>query len=64
VTDAAIVKDKSFIPDISELWKYETDLFSIANNFVEQLSAVRDLTPEQIKHAQSAISKLHNLLSY
>ncbi|RVP94281.1 GmrSD restriction endonuclease domain-containing protein [Sinorhizobium meliloti] len=64
VTDAAILKDKSFIPDISQLWKSETDLFSIANKYVEQLSAVRDLTPEQIKHAQSAISKLHNLLSY
>ncbi|MCV0394846.1 MAG: DUF262 domain-containing protein [Rhizobiaceae bacterium] len=64
VTDAAILKDKSFIPDISELWKPETDLFSIANNYIEQLSAVRELTPEQIKHAQSAVGKLHNLLSY
>ena len=64
VTDAAIVKDKSFIPDISELWKSDTDLFGIANNYVEQLSTVRDLTLEQIRHAQSAIGKLHNLLSY
>lgn len=64
VTDAAILKDKSFIPDISELWKPETDLFSIANNYVEQLSTVRALTPEQIRHAQSAIGKLHNLLGY
>jgi hypothetical protein len=64
VTDAAILKDKSFIPDISELWKPETDLFSIANGYIEGLSAVRELTPEQIKHAQSAIGRLHNLLSY
>lgn len=65
VTDAAILKDKSFIPDISELWKPNTDLFfGIANDYIEHLSAVRELTPEQIKHAQSAISRLPNLLSY
>ena len=29
VTDAAIMKDKSFIPDISELWRPEANLFSI-----------------------------------
>lgn len=64
VTDAAILKDKSFIPDISELWRPDTDLFGIANNYIEQLSAVRELTAEQIKHAQTAIGRLHNLLSY
>jgi hypothetical protein len=64
VTDAAILKDKSFIPDISELWKPETDLFGIANSYIEQLSAVRELNQEQIKLAQSAIGRLHNLLSY
>lgn len=64
VTDAAILKDKSFISDISELWKPETNLFSVANSYVAQLSVIRELTPEQITHAQSAIGKLHNLLSY
>ncbi|MFM2273845.1 MAG: hypothetical protein RL702_2910 [Pseudomonadota bacterium] len=64
VTDAAILKDKSFIPDISELWRPDTDLFGIANSYIEQLSAVRELTAEQIKHAQTAIGRLHNLLSY
>lgn len=64
VTDAAILKDKSFIPDISELWRPETNLFGIANGYIAQLSAIRELTPEQVAHAQSAIGKLHNLLSY
>lgn len=64
VADAAIVKDKSFIPDISELWRPHTDLFSIANDYIAQLSAVRELTSEQTKQAQSAIGRLHNLLSY
>lgn len=64
VTDAAILKDKSFIPDISELWRPETDLFSVADSYVEQLKAIRELMPEQVKAAKSAISKLHNLLSY
>lgn len=64
VTDAAILKDKSFIPDISELWKPSTDLFGIANSYIDQLSQVRELTAEQIKQAQSSIGRLHNLLSY
>lgn len=64
VTDAAILKDKSFISDISELWRPNTDLFGIANGYIEQLSAIRELTPAQIKQAQSAIGRLHNLLGY
>lgn len=64
VTDAAILKDKSFISDISELWKPETDLFSVANKYIGELSGLRQLTADEVKHAQSAIGRLHNLLSY
>lgn len=64
VSDAAIAKDKAFIPDISTIWQKESDLFEIADKYVEGLSKVRELTPEQIKSAKSAIGKLHSLPSY
>lgn len=64
VSDAAISKDKSFIPDISELWKADTDLFSVAGAYIAELAKVRELTPDQIQRAQSAIARLQNLPQY
>lgn len=61
VADAAVLKDKAYIPDISCLWKPGVDLFEIADQYISGLSTVRELTPEQIKKARSAISKLRNL---
>lgn len=64
VADAAIRKDKTFIADISELWKPETKLIAFARDFVKELSATRDLTNEEIDRIEEAISKLHNLPQY
>jgi hypothetical protein len=64
VTDASIVKDKAYIPDISELWKLGTNVFEFANRFIEELKGVRELTAEEISKAQSAIGKLHSLPQY
>ncbi|MCO6388718.1 DUF262 domain-containing protein [Paracoccus sp. M683] len=61
VWDAAIVKDKSFIPDISELWRPEANVFSIAGDFLDQLSSVRELSDADKKRIQNAIGKLHGL---
>lgn len=64
VLDASIVKDKAYIPDISVLWRPETNLIPFAMAYTSELAAVRDLTPEEINKAQEAIGRLHNLLSY
>lgn len=61
VADAAIVKDKSFIPDIAELWRPDANIFSIAHAFLEQLSAVRDLSDGDKMKIQNAIGNLHGL---
>jgi hypothetical protein len=61
VADAAILKDKAYIPDISVIWKPGADLFEIASNYLDTLSEVRQLEPIQIKKAQSSITKLKNL---
>ena len=41
VADAAILKEESYIPDISVIWQPGTDLFEIADGYIEGLSEVR-----------------------
>jgi hypothetical protein len=64
VADAAVLKDKAYIPDISAIWKPEVDLFEIAERYLEGLSAIRELTPDQIKKARSAIGRLQKLTDF
>ncbi len=64
VADAAIAKDKSFIPDISELWKPGTNIFAFAALFLEQLSATRELTDKERVQIQTSIGRLHSLPQY
>jgi len=64
VADAAIRRDKSFIPDISVLWNENTDLFEVVDNYLEGLSSSRDVTPEENKKIKKSISKLQGLLSF
>ena len=64
VVDAAIVKDKAFIPDVSELWKPGTKLIPFARAFISDLSATRDLTKDETERIEDAISRLHNLTQY
>lgn len=64
VADAAICRDKSFIQSISLLWNDKTDLFEVVENYLEGLSASRDVTVEESKTIKQAISKLQGLLSF
>lgn len=61
VADAAIAKDKSYIADISVIWKPGADLFEIARMYLAELSEARDIDEAQKKQAQTAITKLKNL---
>ena len=64
VADASTIKDKAYIPDISEIWKPGTSLFTFAGNFIDELRKSRDLTVEEVSRAQEAIGKLHALPQY
>jgi hypothetical protein len=64
VSDAAIAKDKSYISDISILWKPEVDIFEIADKYEKSLAEVRELTPEQIKKARGAISRVRSIVDF
>lgn len=64
VADAAIRRDKAFIPSISLLWNDKTDLFEVVENYLEGLSTSRKVTMEESKAIKKAISKLQGLLSF
>jgi hypothetical protein len=52
------------MPSISLLWNEKTDLFEVVENYLEGLSASRDVTIEENKAIKKAISKLQGLLSF
>lgn len=64
VADAAIRRDKAFIPSISVLWDDNTDLFEVVENYLEGLSTSREISVEQNKAIKKSISKLQSLLSF
>jgi len=64
VADAAIYRDKTFIPSISVLWNDKTDLFEIVEKYLEELRSSREINIDQSKAIKKAISKLQGLLSF
>lgn len=64
VADAAIRKDKSYIPNISKLWSKTSGLFELANEYLSALKTSRDVNAEEEKHIQKAISNLNNILKF
>lgn len=64
VADAAIRRDKSYIPDISLLWSKETDLFEIVEHYLSELKDTREISGDEEKKIKKAISRLQSLLSF
>ena len=64
VADAAIGRDKAFIPNVSLLWNDKTDLFEVGDKYLQGLSASRDVTAQESKAIKKSISKLQGLLSF
>ncbi|MBN1573209.1 MAG: DUF262 domain-containing protein [Deltaproteobacteria bacterium] len=64
VADAAIRRDKSYIPDISILWNKDTDLFEIVDRYLSELKDLREVNRSEEKKIKKAISKLQSLLSF
>ena len=64
VTDAAIEKDKTYLSDISVLWRDDYDLISCYEDYLHSLQQARDVTQEDKKQIVKAITKLHSLRSF
>jgi len=64
VADAAIRRDKAFIPNISRIWSSGTNIFKVANKYLSGLQASRDVSDEEVEKIQNAITKLQSLLTF
>ncbi len=64
VADAAIRRDKEYLPDISILWKPDVDSHDIVEAYLENLEASRELDKETKRSIRKAVSKVQNLTSY
>ena len=64
VTDAAISRDSTFIPDISILWNKDTDIFEVVENYLTALRKNREISDDEIRAIKKRISKLNNLMSF
>lgn len=65
VADAAIRRDKAFIPNISAVWDPKIGLLRFASEYIEALRAARgELSAEEVTKAEMAIQRLQALLHY
>lgn len=64
VADAAIRRDKSFIPNISAVWDANTGLLAFAKAYLKRLEESGPIETEVAAKAEASIEKLHALLHY
>ena len=64
VHDAAIQRDKSFIPDISRIWGGEISILKLIREYLEGLQAAREVTEDEVEGIENAILKLQGLLTF
>ncbi len=64
VADAAIHRDRAYIPNISRVWSKETDLFEVVEEYLEKLESSHDVSEVEKKQIKRAISRLENLVSF
>jgi hypothetical protein len=64
VTDAAIKKDASWIPDISVLWHPETHIFDFVDGHLSRLSAQKPIAADEKRRIQDNIVRLFSLTNF
>ena len=64
VADAAIKKDKAFLPDISVLWADSADLFDLVDDYLEAVQDTRELSPDEVKAIKKGIQRVSSLTAF
>lgn len=64
VADAASRRDKAYIPNISTIWARNTDLFELAESYLEGLAMTREVSPEERRRVRKAITRIQNLTGF
>lgn len=64
VADAAVRKDKAYLPNISALWASDASLFEIVGDYLRTLRESREVTAAEQQHVERSITRLFNLLKF
>jgi hypothetical protein len=64
VPDAAIERDPEYIPDITLLWSQEVRRNRFVKQFLERLSAGREVSDDEEDYLNESIDRLYDLQSY
>ena len=64
VADAAVKRDKTFIPDISCAWDPQSSIFDLVDNYLSELKKSREVTQYDEKLIKKSVQKLNALLSF
>lgn len=64
VSDAAIIRDKAFIPSISDIWKEDARVTHIIREYTDALKSVRTLTDAEESKIEDSIERLKGLTSF
>lgn len=64
VADAAIRRDKSYLPNISALWSEAPGLFKLVGDFLDQLATDREVSNEERRRIENSITRVYNLKNY
>lgn len=64
VADAAIKKNKAYIPNISVVWSKGINLYKFIGSYIADLKEAREISDEEEDRISDAISRLHNLMSF
>ena len=64
VADAAIRRDKAYIPDMSVLWSPETRITKLIREYLKELSETREVSEADEAKIEDAILKLQGLVSF
>lgn len=64
VADAAIRRDRSYLPNISVLWEQNVNIVKLIQDFIANYEITRKLTDEEKVKIQNSFVKLSNLLNF
>ncbi len=63
VADAAIRRDKAYIPNISKVWS-GVSLFGLLKEYLSGLESTREVSDQEQMQIEKTITRLHGLLSF
>jgi len=64
VADASILRDKSFLSDISILWGKNTHVLTVIRDYLTELESSREITDVEREKIENSIIKLQGLLHF